>query len=159
MANPQTVPKKTAPTSTTGPRVVSAPRMPDKTARERREEGLAGWLQLGATLAFNVPRLRPDAAVIAYYGPGMAEEAAAIAEEDARAAALLDKIASMGPYSRLVTLVVAAGMQIAANHGLVKPGVMGTMKPDEFIDAVTRTDEGGDEDDKPTDRIGPKTRG
>lgn len=118
----------------------------NKTPFERRKEGVTGILQMIATPMAFVPTLLPDAAVIARYGEEVGTEAAAIAAEDERVARVLDRISSMGPYSRLCGLVFAMGAQIAANHGLITPGMFGTLPPDQFVDTVAREQEGGDGD-------------
>jgi hypothetical protein len=128
--------------------VVIAP-TPPQTPHEKRAEGLSGWAQLGAAILFQVPALRPDAAVVAHYGPAFAEEAANLADEDERAAALLDKISGMGPYAALVSILAQAGMQVAVNHGFMRPGFMGTLPPEEFVTVVTIDKFVGESDDKP----------
>lgn len=148
---PQTPPKKT-PTTPAAPLrgVKPAPIPPKQTPHEHRRDGLTGWLQLGSGLLYQVPPLRNDALVIAHFGPSFAEEAANLADDDERAARLLDKIADMGPYAALVMIALSAGMQIAANHGFVKPGVLGTMAPDDFANAVM-----GEDDDNPSPDVRP----
>lgn len=149
MAVPQTPPRKT-PSATPRPTVTIAAVPKVLTPHEKRAEGVTGWAQLGAAMMYQVPALRPDAAVIAHYGPAFAEEAANVADEDQRAAALLDKIAGMGPYAALVSILMQAGMQIAVNHGWMRAGAMGTLPPDQFVDAVTATPEEEDHDNSVT---------
>lgn len=139
MAAPATPPRKTAGTplrTVVDPPPKPAPKVETKTPRQRRQEGLTELFQFGAALAMPFPAFRPDAAVIVQYGPALAEEAAAIADEDSRAAALLDRITTMGPYGKLLGITVQMGLQIAANHGLIKPGFMGTLPPRDFVTAV-----------------------
>lgn len=146
---PQAPPKKTPGPSTNGAplRGVKPAPVPAKlTPHEHRRDGLTGWLQLGSSLLYQASPFRNDALVIAHFGPPFAEEAANLADDDERVARLLDKIADMGPYAALVMIAVSAGMQIGANHGLVKPGVLGTMAPDDFAAAVLGE---GDDDSSP----------
>jgi hypothetical protein len=50
----------------------------------------------------------------------------AVAEQDPKVARVLDRICAVGPYGALVTAVVGLGAQLAANHGRIAEGTMGT---------------------------------
>lgn len=114
-------------------------------AKQRRAEGVLGMVQLTAGVLFQVPAFRPDAAALALHGGNLANEAAELAEHDERAAALLDKITTMGPYGGLISAIAAIGFQIAANHNLIRPGMLGTMEPNKLVDHVI----GGESDKSP----------
>ena len=103
---------------------------------ERRAQGVRGWAQLAAGILYMVPPLRADAAAVVLHTPAIATEAANVADEDERAAALLDRIASVGPYGALITAVAGLAVQLAVNHGLLKPGVMGSHDPDALMSAM-----------------------
>lgn len=146
MAAPTNVAKKAAPAGTARPTVKVAPKLPDLTPRERREQGVAGILQFIAAPLLLVPRLRPDACVVAYYGEAVGKEVADIADNDPRLARLVDKVASLGPYAGLATLVMAMGFQMAANHGLVQPGIMGSLPPEKFVALVLEEEVNSDDE-------------
>ena len=137
--------------ATAGPQARrTAPTVKDtRTPKERRTDGVLGLCQLAAGLLFQIPTLRPDAAAIAYYAGPLANEAAELADTDERAAALLDKIADIGPMGAIVTVITSLGMQIAANHGIIKAGSFGTMTPDALIDTVVERGENDESTVKP----------
>jgi len=114
-----------------------------RTPREKRVDGILGYAQVIAGVLFQAPPLRPDAAAIAYYAGPIANEAADIAENDERAARLLDKIAETGPYGALVMALGSLALQVAANHKLVSPGTFGTFPPDEIVKLVTEEEGDG----------------
>jgi hypothetical protein len=83
--------------------------------------------------------LLADGATISYYAPGVADALQGLADNDPRVAAVLDKVLSAGPYGALVAALVPMFAQVAANHGLIKPGAMGTTDPDTLVSAVLGT--------------------
>jgi hypothetical protein len=49
---------------------------------------------------------------------------------------MLDRLMAAGPYTALVSATVPLGIQLAANHGLIQGGTLGTVPPAELIGAM-----------------------
>lgn len=123
---PPPPPRKTATTSKPTP-----PRPADKTTE--RSEGLQGYGQLiqAGLIGF---RQYADAGALGLYFPSIADEVAKLAAIDERVASVVDPIIQGGPYTALIAAVLPMAMQLAVNHGRVKPGAMGTV-PRETLSA------------------------
>jgi len=139
-------------------RRMTAPAPPRRTAKPKAKQqqqgpdyvrGLIGWAQLLAApmaiAGMRSPVWALNAAAVTYHARPIAEGAQAAAEQDPRAAAILDKVCKAGPYTALLTPVVALGVQILANHQIIPPqaaSAMGAMTPDELIEAMQDFDDG-----------------
>ena len=89
---------------------------------------------LGLTLAgMRVPALMADAVAIEQHLPPIAEELGKLADSRPEVAAMLDRLTAAGPYAALLGALVPLGLQLAANHGLLRPGMFGTVPPDALI--------------------------
>jgi hypothetical protein len=118
------------------PRVTAAAAAP--LSDEQRAAGVAGIVQLGATLCGISSRVTgsaaftADAITLANSAPDWGSAAAQVARADPKFARVVDKISSAGPYGALVTVAMATGMQLARNH---RPDAQlpGTVPPAELI--------------------------
>jgi hypothetical protein len=79
-----------------------------------------------------MPVFRYDSLAISLHGKRIADALAETAETVPSVAAVLDKAANIGPYALIVTAVTPLVVQIAANHGMIKPGMMGSLSHDEL---------------------------
>lgn len=61
-----------------------------------------------------------DAAAIGMHAEKIAPEIAKLAEQNEKIAAGLTWVAESGPYAALIEVCLTLGLQLAANHGLVK---------------------------------------
>jgi hypothetical protein len=129
------------------PRVARSPGRPSKDAakavaglsHEVRKQGMSGLAQLGAGLCAIVGNTsgqlayKADAIVLASNADGIGEACAATADQDARFAAVVDKLCAAGPYAALIGVMVGVGTQVARNHGVDMPG---TMAPEDILKAA-----------------------
>lgn len=122
---PQTAPK---PTRKTGPRAKVSTALPDY------RDGVAGLLQIPAFILASAGRLNPvleyDGIAVAVATPNIAEAVNALAQEEPRVAAVLDKILQVGPYGALLGALVPLVAQIAVNHKRIPAGTLGTQEPE-----------------------------
>lgn len=83
---------------------------------------------LGLASRFN-PVFRLDALAVAEHTPAIAGALADLALENAQFAAVLDRVAQVGPYGGLVVATMPLVLQLAANHGIIAPapamGILG----------------------------------
>lgn len=138
--------RKTDGTSPAAPRPVKSrntPRASRATASPDYRAGIAGLVQVPTAMLAVAGRFNPtlayDAAAVVAVTPQFAEAVQAIAQEDPRIAALLDKVLTFGPYGALVGVVVTLGAQLAVNHGKipVAAGVaFGAVDPDTLLGSV-----------------------
>lgn len=99
--------------------------------REDYRPRILGVLQLVALpLAFKAPA---DGAAVEMHAPNIAQALHDLAMEQPEVAAVLDRILKVGPYGALLTAVVPLLLQLAANHGAVPAGIMGTVPPDVLL--------------------------
>jgi hypothetical protein len=105
-----------------------------------------GGLVLVAGVLGAIPPLRLDAAALVMHGPNIAGAVEEVALEDARVAALIEKMAKVTPYGALASAVMGFALQVAANHHLVPVlPQFGILSPEELLpegeqDAPPRTD-------------------
>lgn len=72
--------------------------------------------------------------------PGIADAVDQIAQSNPKFAAALDKLAEVGPYGLLIGALAPLVLQVAANHGAIPVGVMGTVDPQALVDAAMPPD-------------------
>jgi hypothetical protein len=91
-----------------------------------REEAVA---QLGmfAQVPLMATRQLADAAAIGIYWPKISHEVAKLAESQESVAQVIDPLIRVGPYAGLIAATLPLVMQLAVNHGRVKPGIAGTV--------------------------------
>lgn len=130
-------PRKTAagrrPANGTGARRprTGAPKAPGKRATPSRGAGparpdyataISGVFQLMAAgvamagRALKMPALMADAAAVAVHQAPVAVALGDIAMDNAAFAAVLDKVAVVGPYGALITALIPMGLQLLVNH-------------------------------------------
>lgn len=109
--------------------------------KAKREESVNGVLQVG-TLGLTMAGLYADAGTLGKYGPSLAAELANLAETNESFAKGIDYLDNVGPYGALATILIPFGLQIAANHKLVRAEAFagaGVVHPD-TITAQVKTD-------------------
>lgn len=110
-------------------------RMPEKRLSAKakaREEAANGFGQIVGFAAMAAGQFH-DAGAIGMHWPGMAHEAAIVAETDEKMARALDYLLEVGPYGNLITLALPFVAQVLVNHGVLKPEAMagaGVVHPD-----------------------------
>lgn len=89
---------------------------PKSTAQlEVREEGLNGIGQIASFLCLMTSNIA-DAGAIATHGPGLAHEAAVLAETNKYAAKGIDLLVGVGPFAAILAAAAPLLLQIAVNH-------------------------------------------
>jgi hypothetical protein len=84
---------------------------------------------------------RADGLFLTYAAPKIGDAVAGVAKYDPAMARLVDKSGGGGKvtaYLGLFAVTASLGAQIAANHRLLKPGLMGSVSADEIIDALDK---------------------
>ncbi len=128
----------------TSPRVTGRPAAPRPTRRGGSQRaraaapdyraGVTGILQIPAFVLASAGRLNPaleyDGIAVATHTPAIAEALNALALEEPRVAAVLDKVLSVGPYGALLGALVPLAAQIAVNHKKIPAGTLGTAEPE-----------------------------
>lgn len=109
----------------------TAPSATDQTAA--RAQGLQGWGQIGQAILIGLHQYSDAGAIGLYFDP-LAGEIAKLATADERIAKIVDPIIQTGPYSALIAAALPLAMQLAVNHGRMKPGALGTV-PRETLSA------------------------
>ena len=103
----------------------SPTRRTPKVTQEREE--LVASLGMFAQMPLVMTKQLADAAAIGLHWPKIAHEVAVLAETQEPIANLIDPLIKVGPYAGLIAAVMPFAMQIAVNHGRLKPGSMGTV--------------------------------
>jgi hypothetical protein len=101
--------------TTTGPKKTAQP----SGKLSFREEAVNGIFQLGA-FGLIVAGQPADAGALGKYGPGIAHEAASLAESNDGMAKAIDYITEAGPYAGLLTAAMPLVLQLLANHKVMK---------------------------------------
>lgn len=132
--------KTAAPPPRNTPRVPKAPEPRASAKQKAREEAANG---IGQILAFGcmVSGNLADAGAIGMHWPGLAHEAAVIADTDAKMASALDYLLQVGPYGNFIVAALPLVAQVIVNHGIVKPEAMagaGVVHPDTLAAEVKR---------------------
>jgi hypothetical protein len=127
------------------------PAAPPKKGRVDYKTGVKGLLQLLSMVPAGLARFAKspkhqaacmaDVVAVQMHADPIAEAIDQTAQNDARLAAALDKVLTIGPYGLIIASVMGLGAQIAANHGAVPAGFMGAA-PLEFL--LGRLDNGDD---------------
>lgn len=133
----------TGKTATPPPRKATSGRKPPprKPSKPDYRQGIVSLLSLPAGIlgaagaGLGRRELVADAATIMMHAPPIADGLNELAGLDARVAGVLDRVLAAGPYGALVGALVPAFAQIAANHGMIRPGALGTHDPEEIIGA------------------------
>jgi hypothetical protein len=131
------------------PRSAAAPRKRTSSAKPRKDDGpdyrpgLTALLQLpafGLSMAARVVReekqrvaLIADGMALKLHAPGIAEALHETAKQEARLAAILDRVLAAGPYGLIFAAVTPLVMQILANHRVIAPNPMMGVLPVEDL--------------------------
>lgn len=115
-------PRRTARASVT-------PVAPPSSAKDKRTEGLLGLGQLAQGIC-TITQQYADAATIGQHWENIAPELASLADEYDVLAKPIDLLIQAGPFGALIATVLPFGMQILTNHGILKPGTMGSLPPE-----------------------------
>lgn len=134
-------PKAAARGSSAPPKRPRAPQRPrPKAAGPDYARGVQEMLQgpmVALTLAgMKRPELLADAAALEIHVPPIAEALGQLAHEKPEVAAMLDRLMAAGPYTALLTALIPLTLQICANHGLIKPGMAGTVPASVLVGAL-----------------------
>lgn len=108
-----------------------------KTVRE-----LAATLAVGATL---MPTLALDAMALSLYAEPVGEAAGKVAAENPAVAKVLDRIIGVSAVGQLVSVVMALGVQLAANHGAIPAPMMAAgiaLTPDKLLAGAEAAESG-----------------
>jgi hypothetical protein len=142
---------------TAGPRKASAPGPRKATGAASKKANSAapdyrmaiiglGQLPIGvASMAARLVRddrkrmaIQLDAMTVKVHLPAVAEAVNSVAQDNAKVAAALDRIVSVGPYGEVIAAVAPILLQCMVNHGAMEPNpAMGLLSPDELIAAAT----------------------
>lgn len=136
---PSTPPKR--PKGVSGPQKAAQ----RKTAAPDHAKSVRDLLLMPGTLLLALGGRRQDAALTAdgaalvVAAPAIGEATAELAAEVPAVAAILDRLATATPYAGLITAAVGLGAQIAANHGMIPAGALGSVTTDEIITAAAQS--------------------
>ncbi len=95
---------------------------------------LAGGLLVASTITGN-DGFKADAYTFQAAAPQLADAAAEVARYDPVFARFIDKSGGgkITAYLGMATVALSLGSQLAANHGMVKPGFLNTASPADVI--------------------------
>jgi hypothetical protein len=88
---------------------------PGKNTRQEAVEGVFQVLQAACTMTGQYA----DAATIGIYGEPASVEIAALGDENEAIGNGLDTLQMVGPYTKLIAILIPFGLQLAANHGRI----------------------------------------
>lgn len=77
-----------------------------------------------------------DVVALNEHAPNIASAVNDIALEDERVAAVLERLGKVGPYGMLLTAVTPLIAQMAVNHRVLAPGLLGTADPDALVASI-----------------------
>lgn len=124
-----------------GPAATPRPAAAKKPAGPDYAGAIMGLLQLpmaGLAMAgMRDPKWLADSVTLELHAPPLAQAAADLAKEQPAVAAALDRLMTVGPYGALLSAVVPMGLQLLANHGVLKGGTMGTHSMEDLIELAT----------------------
>ncbi len=124
-------PLHTAKTRTTKTTVKQPEITPEETKQIMRARSLNGIGQILSAGAMMFGQYA-DAGAIKMYSPGIAYQAAAVADEHEGFANFLDQAEGIAPYIALATATIPLLLQLGANHGRIsveKASAMGVVDP------------------------------
>lgn len=74
-----------------------------------------------------------DGATVDRHADGIAQAADSVAQHDPRFAQVIERVLAGGPWAALASALVPMAAQVAVNHGVLSPGIMGTVSPETLI--------------------------
>jgi hypothetical protein len=107
-----------------------------------RKAGVEGLVQIGAGVTLLVHQrthddaYMADAITLSNSSEMLSDAVVETAKHNARFAAVVDKVTAAGPYAMLTSAVLSVGAQIAANHKVIAPGLMGAVSREEVLASV-----------------------
>jgi hypothetical protein len=104
---------------------------------EQRTEALSGLGQIAQAVLI-ASKQYADAGALGIHWDNISREVATLAEKQESVAKLIDPLLQAGPYAALIAVVLPLGLQLAVNHGVGNPGMMGTV-PKELLDSQMKT--------------------
>lgn len=123
--------RRHSPTRSSSPPKSKAPAGPDYAA------GIRGVLQMIAAplamLGMKKPEWMLDAATITIHANPVSEGVAEAVPELPQLQAVLDRVMAVGPWGIALSPLLAMGVQMLANHGVIPAGQMGTLTRQELM--------------------------
>lgn len=106
-----------------------------------RHEAVTGFWQL-AGFGCVILRQYSDAGAIGLHSPAITDELVTLADKNESIAKAIDYLSEAGPYAGLIVAVMPLVMQLAANHGIIKAELAGSVGvvPPEALSAQVRAD-------------------
>jgi len=129
------MPISTAPPPPKNTRTSKPVTSPPADKLSERSEGLQGYAAIGQAILIGT-RQYADSGAIAIHFPKFADEIAKLAAIDERVAGWIDPIIQAGPATAAIAAALPLFMQIAVNHGWMKPGGMGTVSRETLASKV-----------------------
>lgn len=134
-------PRKAARAKAPGYKAPAAPRKAPGNDFRPAILGLLQLPQLGFTLAAKFAKtdeaktaLTLDGLTVGIHSPNIAEALNTTAQTDEKLAKVLDKLATVGPYSLVISALMVPAFQCLANHGVVPTNeAMGVLPPDQLV--------------------------
>jgi hypothetical protein len=116
---------------------------------ERRTEGGEALVNVLAAICLGVSvrggiAWKADAVTLNVSAKPLAQAATAVAEQDARFAAMLDKITASGPYAALAAAGIPVAAQLARNHGVTAMAALNAVPPEQLIAQLEQDQESPD---------------
>lgn len=142
--------------TTAKPRVTKSAPPPSKELDQQRANGVAetmnllgaGCLMLKTSVQAKDPQLAmaltADAYVLSSSAEAFGQSCAALAKASPGFAKLIDGSGKAGPWFAFSTTVYSIGGQLAANHGLIPAGLLGTAKPEDIVSMIEMSQDGPD---------------
>lgn len=133
------------PITNTAPPAKSRPSVSSTTTKKttetditkKRAEALSGLGQI-VQAGLIAGKQYADAGALGIHWDNISKEVATLAEKQESVAKLIDPLLQAGPYAALIAVVLPLGLQLAVNHGIGNPGMMGTV-PKELLDSQMKT--------------------
>jgi len=125
-------------------RGAAAPKSKAKGKGSDRKDAILGLFQivslpLAAGAATGSVPFTADLVTVDVYADPVADAFDKLADQHKGVAAVLDKLAEVGPYGLVIGALAPMILQIAVNHGALPPGTAGTADPDDLVAEFVRT--------------------
>lgn len=106
-----------------------------------RHEAVTGLWQL-AGFGCVIFRQYADAGAIGLHSGPITDELVSLSDKNEKIARAIDYLTEAGPYAGLIVAVMPLAMQIAANHGIIKAELAGSVGvvPPQALDSQVRAD-------------------
>lgn len=106
-----------------------------------RHEALTGFWQL-AGFGCIILRQYSDAGAIGLHSGPITDELVTLSDKNEKIAKAIDYLSEAGPYAGLIVAVMPLAMQLAANHGIIKAELAGSVGvvPPEALSSQVKAD-------------------